>query len=142
MADALVNNFKVIIMNGGLDLDTDTIHVALITSSWTPNIDTDVYFSTPEAYEVSGTGYTAGGQALAGKAVTVDNTDNEGVFDANDVVWTTSTITARYAVLYKKLGGASSADPIIGYIDFGTDKISTAGSFTITWNAEGIINLN
>ena len=44
MADALVNNFKVIIMNGGLDLDTDTIHVALITSSWTPNIDTDVYF--------------------------------------------------------------------------------------------------
>ena len=142
MASVLYNSFKLGIMNGTLDLDTDTIHVALVTSVYTANQDSDVYFSTPETNEVSGTGYTAGGSALAGKAVTQDNTDNEGVFDANDVTWSTSTITARGAVLYKKRGGASSADELICYIDFGSDKVSSAGDFTIQWATEGILNLN
>lgn len=128
-------------MNGAIDLDTDTIHVALVTSTYTPDQDAHDFFNDI-TNEVSGTGYTAGGSALANKAVTADNTDNEGVFDADDVVWTTSTITARGAVLYKKRGGASTADELIAYIDFGADKISTAGSFTIAWNAEGILNLN
>ncbi len=141
MADVIYNAFKMFIMNGAIDLDTDTIHVALVTSSYTPDQDTHDYFNDV-TNEVSGTGYTAGGSALASKAVTADNTDNEGVFDANDVAWTTSTITARGAVLYKKRGGASSADELIAYIDFGSDKISTAGTFTIAWNAEGILNLN
>lgn len=141
MADVIYNAFKMFIMNGAIDLDTDTIHVALVTSSYTPDQDAHDYFNDV-TNEVSGTGYTAGGSALASKAVTQDNTDNEGVFDANDVAWTTSTITARGAVLYKKRGGASSADELIAYIDFGSDKISTAGTFTIAWNAEGILNLN
>ena len=141
MADVLYNSFKRDIMNGSIDLDTDTINVMLVTSTYTPDQDTHTKRSDI-TNEVVGTGYTAGGASLAGKAVTADNTDNEGVFDANDVVWTTSTITARGAVLYKSRGGASSADELICYIDFGTDKISTAGSFTITWNAEGILNLN
>lgn len=128
-------------MDGTIDLDTDTIHVALVTSSYTPDQDTHDFFDDV-TNEVVGTGYTAGGSALASKAVSADNTDNEGVFDANDVAWTTSTITARGAVLYKKRGGASSADELIAYIDFGSDKVSTAGTFTIAWNAEGILNLN
>lgn len=141
MADVIYNVFKKYIMNGSIDLDTDTIHVALVTSTYTPDQDAHDYFNDI-TNEVVGTGYTAGGSALANKAVTADNTDNEGVFDADDVVWSTSTITARGAVLYKKRGGASSADELIAYIDFGSDKISTAGTFTIAWNAEGILNLN
>lgn len=140
MADVIYNNFKKNIMNGGIDLDTDTIKVALVTSSYTPDQDTHEFFSSV-TNEVVGTGYTAGGATLAGKAVTADNTDNEGVFDADDVVWTTSTITARGAVLYKSTGVAGTS-ALIAYIDFGSDKISTAGSFTIAWNAEGILNLN
>ena len=141
MADVIFNSFKRDIMNGAIDLDTDTIKVMLVTSSYTPDQDThdkrdDV------TNEVSGTGYSAGGSALANKAVTADNTDNEGVFDADDLTWSSSTITARGAVLYKSRGGASSADELICYIDFGSDKISSAGNFTITWDAEGIINLN
>ena len=141
MADVIYNVFKKYIMNGAIDLDTDTIHVALVTSTYTPDQDAHDFFNDV-TNEVSGTGYTAGGSALANKAVTADNTDNEGVFDADDVSWTTSTITARGAVLYKKRGGASSADELICYLDFGSDKISTAGTFTIAWNAEGILNLN
>ena len=128
-------------MNGNIDLDTDTINVMLVTSSYTPNQDTHDY-RDDVTNEVSGTGYVAGGAALAGKAVTQDDTDNEGVFDATDLTWSTSTITARGAVLYKARGGASSADELIAYIDFGEDKVSSAGNFTIQWNAEGILNLN
>ena len=140
MADVIYNAFKKYIMNGSIDLDTDTINVMLVTSTYTPDQDAHEY-RDDITNEVSGTGYSAGGSALAGKAVTADNTDNEGVFDANDVSWSTSTITARGAVLYKARGGASSADELICYLDFGSDKISTAGTFTIAWNAEGILNL-
>lgn len=140
MADVIYNNFKEAIMNGSIDLDTDTIKVALVTSTYTPDQDTHDMFDDI-TNEVSGTGYTAGGATLANKAVSQDNTDNEGVFDADDVSWTTSTITARGAVIYKSTGTPSTS-PLICYLDFGTDKISTAGTFTISWNAEGILNLN
>lgn len=140
MADVIYNNFKKLIMNGGIDLDTDTIKVALVTSAYTPDQDVHDFFDDV-TNEVTGTGYTAGGSSLANKAVTADNTDNEGVFDADDVAWTTSTITARGAVIYKSTGTASTS-ALICYLDFGSDKISTAGTFTISWNAEGILNLN
>lgn len=140
MADVIFNAFKKYIMNGSIDLDTDTIKVALVTSSYTPDQDAHDFFNDV-TNEVVGTGYTAGGATLANKAVTQDNTDNEGVFDADDVTWSTSTITARGAVLYKSRGGLSSADELIAYLDFGSDKVSTNGDFTIAWNAEGILNL-
>lgn len=139
MADVIYNSFKAKIMDGSIDLDTDTIKVALVTSSYTPNQDTHDFFDDV-TNEVSGTGYSAGGATLANKSVTADNTDNEGVFDADDVSWSTSTITARAAVVYKSTGTASTS-ALICYIDFGSDKISTAGTFTIAWNAEGIVNL-
>lgn len=139
MADVIYNSFKKNIMNGSIDLDTDTIKVALVTSSYTPNQDTHEDFADV-TNEVSGTGYTAGGASLANKAVTADNTDNEGVFDADDVTWSTSTITARGAVIYKDTGTPSTS-LLICYLDFGSDKTSTAGNFTIAWNAEGILNL-
>ena len=140
MADVIPNAFKKNIMNGGIDLDTDTIKVMLTTSAYTPDQDAHE-FKSSVTNEVSGTGYSAGGQALANKSVTADNTDNEGVFDADDVTWSTSTITARYAVIYKDTGSAATS-PIIAIIDFGSDKVSSAGNFTIAWAAEGILNLN
>jgi hypothetical protein len=140
MADVIPNAFKKNIMNGGIDLDTDTIKVMLTTSSYTPDQDAHE-FKSSVTNEVSGTGYTAGGASLANKAVTADNTDNEGVFDADDVTWSTSTITARYAVVYKSTG-SDATSPIICVLDFGSDKVSSAGNFTITWAAEGILNLN
>lgn len=137
MADVIYTSFKRDIMNGAIDLDTDTIKVMLVTSTYTPSAShakrSDI------TNEVSGTGYTAGGTAIGSPTVT--NVSTNGVFDGNDVSWTTSTITARGAVLYKSRGGASSADELICYLDFGTDKVSTAGTFTISWNASGILNL-
>lgn len=140
MADTIYNSFKRDIMNGGIDLDTDTIKVALVTSTYT--VDQDVHDNFDDiTNEVTGTGYTAGGATLASVTVTVDNTDNEGVFDAADVTWSTSTITARGAVVYKSTGTASTSK-LICFLDFTTDKTSTAGDFVIQWGAEGILNLN
>ena len=140
MADLIYNAFKKNIMNGGIDLDTDTIKVMLVTSAYVPDQDTHE-FKSSVTNEVSGTGYTAGGATIAGAAVTQDNTDNEGVFDATDVTWGSSTITARGAVIYKSTG-VDATSPLICYIDFGSDKSSNNGDFTIQWNAEGILNLN
>lgn len=129
-------------MDGSIDLDTDTIKVALVTSSYTPDQDAHDFWDDVSANEVANSGtYAAGGATLANKAVTQDNTDDEGVFDADDVSWTSATITARYAVIYKSTG-VSSTSPLICLIDFGSNQSSTAGTFTLPWNSEGIINLN
>ena len=136
MANVIYNSFKKAIGDGTVDWDTDTIKVALVTSTYTPDIDTHTDFSTHITNEVVGTGYTAGGATLAGTAVTVDTANDWAEYDANDVTWTTSTITARGAVVYASTGG-----DLICYVDFTTDKISSAGDFKITWHADGVFKL-
>lgn len=140
MASVIYNSFKRDIANGSIDLDTDTIKVMLVTSTYAPNIDTHTKRSDI-TNEVSGTGYTAGGGTLANKTVAVDNTNDRALFDGDNQVWATATITARGAVLYKSRGGAASADELVCYIDFVTDITSTAADFTLSFNAVGIIAL-
>ena len=140
MANAVYNSFKRDIMNGSIDIDTDAINVMLVTSAYTVDIDAHTKRSDI-TNEVVGTGYAAGGQALAGKTATVDNAVDKGIFTASNASWPGSTITARGAVLYKARGGAASADELIGYVDFGSNIVSTAGTFLITWNAAGILTL-
>lgn len=120
-----------------INLKTDTIKIALLSSSYTPDFDAHDFFNDI-TNEVTGTGYTAGGVALT-VTTSQDNTDNEGVADATDPSWNPSTITARYAVIYKDTGTASTS-PLIGLINFGTDVSATAGEFKITLAAEGFLN--
>ena len=139
MANAVYNSAKTDLLNANVDYASDTIKVALVTSSYSPDVDSHEFFDDI-TNEVSGTGYTAGGATLASKSVSQDDTDNEGVFDAADVTWSSSTITARGAVLYKSTGTPATSN-LICYIDFGENKSSSAGDFTIQWNDEGIINI-
>lgn len=118
---------------------SDTIKVALCTNAYTPNQDTHEFFSDV-TNEVSGTGYSAGGAALTTKAKTYTGATNVIMLDADDAVWTTATLTARYAVIYKSTGTAGTS-PIMGYVDFGADVSSTAASFTIVWDAAGIFTI-
>lgn len=126
------------VMNKEVDLDSDSIKVMLVTSSYTPNQDTHRYRSSVVANEVSGSGYTAGGSALSNKSVSYSAGNNTFTFDADDVTWTPSTITARYAVFYDSTPGSSATDPLIAYWDFGADVTSSNGPFTLTINASGI----
>lgn len=120
-----------------IDWDTDTIKVALATSTYTPDPDTHDFFNDI-TNEVTGTGYTAGGVTLTSPTLTVVGASNQVQLDAADSSWTTSTITARYAIVYKSTGTASTS-PLVGYVDFGADVSTSAGTFQITWAATGIL---
>lgn len=117
---------------GVVDFDTDTFKVMLVTSTYTPNKKTHAKRSDV-TNEVSGTGYSSGGSASTVTVTNVTASDNVTVAFGS-VNWPTSTITARGAVIYKSRGGASSADELVAYVDFGADITSTADTFTVTFS--------
>ena len=138
---AVYNQFKLKIMDGTIDMDTNTIKVALCTSGYTPNIDSHTFYSDITSTQVAnGNGYTTGGAEITTKTITVNTTSDFAVFDGADVTWSSSTITARYAVIYKSTG-TSTTDPLIAYVDFGSDKTSDNGNFVISWSTDGILKL-
>lgn len=126
---------KINLASGG-----DTIKIALVTSSYTFTPDTHDFFDDI-TNEITGTGYTAGGATLGSQTYTIDTTDNESVFDSADATWAAASFTARGAVIYKSTGTPGTS-PLIAYIDFSTDKIVDGGTFTITFSAEGIVNIS
>jgi len=140
MPSKLYGSFLVKALNKEIDWDTDTIKVALLTSSYTPDQDAHDYFNDVSSAEVSGTGYTAGGATLGSKSISYDNATNVIMLDAADTSWSSSTITARYAVVYDSTGTASTS-ALIGYVDFSSDQSSTSGTFTITWDSTGIARI-
>ena len=142
MASKLYGRFLSQALNKEIDWDTDTIKVALLTNGYTPDQDAHNYFDDVSTYEVSGaTGYTAGGASLTNKTNTYSSATNVIVLDADDVTWSSSTITARYAVLYDATPATNATKPLIGYVDFGSDQSSSNGNFTITWDATGIVRV-
>lgn len=127
--------------NKEIDWDTDDIKVALLSSAYVPDQDTHDYFDDVAANEVTGTGYTAGGQTIGTRTRTYDAANNVVVLDGADVTWASSTITARYAVIYDATPTTAATQPLIGYLDFVSDQSSTNGNFTITWDASGIVRV-
>lgn len=135
MANAVVNTAKKKLLDGDIDLVNDTIKLMLITDSHTPDIDAEEFIDDVSANEVAASGtYSAGGATLATKSTTVDDTNNRAYFDAADVAFTSATITARYAYLYKDTGTPATS-PIIGYYDYAENKSSSAGTFTHSFTA-------
>ena len=122
------------------DWDTDTIKVALLSSAYTPNQDTHDFFDDVSANEITGTGYSSGGFTLSSCAVSYDSASNEIRLDAADIVANPATFTARYAVVYKDTGTASTS-PLLGLIDFGADESPASASFTISWSSSGVLKL-
>lgn len=141
MAAKLYGSVFAKVFNKEIDFDTDAMKVMLLTSSYTPNQDTHDYLDDVVANEVTGTGYTAGGASLANKTVTYDSATNTTILDADDTTWASSTITARYAVIYDSSPATNATRPLIGYVDFTSDQSSNAGSFTLTWDATGIVRI-
>jgi hypothetical protein len=148
MASGTYSSFKSELMKKTLDLINDTWKVALINDTWKVALLTSAhsfvathdFWSDVSANQITGSGYTAGGVALASKTVTTDDTDAEGVWDAADPSWASATITARYAIVYKDTGVAGTSQLAL-CIDFGADKTSTAAQFLITLDAEGLFNI-
>ena len=132
MASGIYNRFKANLMNKVVDLEADTINVALYDDSHTFTA-TDTDYTTTNELASEGE-YTQGGKALASKAVTEAATTK---WDAADLAWTSATFTAYHAVIYDSTAG----DDLIASIDFGGAQTVSSGTFTIQWHADGIITL-
>ena len=122
----LTTSFKVDILEGKQNIASDTLYMALYTAYATLNQDTAAYTSDNE---ISGTGYTAGGQALSN--VTIQNDSNTVFVSFSDVTWTTATITAAGALIYN----SSKNNKAVAVFSFGASYSSTAGNFTLSFPA-------
>lgn len=117
------------------DLDTDSLKVTLHTVAWTPDLAANEFF-TDAAHELgSGSGYTAGGVALATKVVGLD-ASHFAYLTADPVTWSALTATFRYAVLRKDTGSAATS-PLILLIDFGADQSPAGVDTVIQWPVAG-----
>jgi len=114
----------------------DTFKLALYTSSATLDESTTTYSATNES---SGTGYSAGGAALTNVGVATGS--NAGWTDFSDLTFSSSTITARGALIYNNTpsatdnSGAALTNAAVCVLDFGSDKSSSSGDFTIVFPA-------
>tara|TARA_R100001082_G_scaffold31556_1_gene16108 strand:- start:137 stop:607 length:471 start_codon:yes stop_codon:yes gene_type:complete len=113
----------------------NTFKIALYTSSATMSASTTAYATTNE---VSGTGYTAGGNTLTNVDPTTSGTT--ALTDFSDSTWSSSSITARGALIYNSSTTAGSANRAVAILDFGADKTSTSGDFTIQFPAADASN--
>lgn len=125
MASFIYNSCLEDLALNNIDFGADTFKVMLVTSSYTANKDTDDK-RDDVTNEVSGTGYTSGG-ATTTCTVAKNTTDDRVTLTFSAVSWSTTTLTARAAVIYKSRGGASSADELVAYIDF-VSNISSSGT--------------
>lgn len=129
-ASLIYDSFFGDIFAANIAVNSDTFKCMLVTSTYTANKGTHNRRSNI-TNEVSGTGYTSGGTACT-VAGALDTTNHRYDVTITGPSFATATITARAMVVYKSRGGASSADELIAYIDFGSDVSSTAATFAIT----------
>ena len=135
ITQAMCTSFKVALLNGEMDFSSDTsqtFKIALFTSSATLSAATTAYSTTNE---VTGTNYVAGGNTLTIAAAPASS-GTTAFLDFADTTWSDATITARGALIYK-VGGTN---PAVAVLDFGGDKISTAGDFTVQFPAADATN--
>ena len=127
---SVTNSFENQLFLAVHDFTTDVIKIALYTSSATIDNSTTAYSDTNE---VSGTGYTAGGNTLA---PTVTQIGNYAVLDFADTSWTSASFTCRGALVYN----SSKSNKSIFVLDFGTNKTVTAGTLTIQFPTADVNN--
>ena len=136
ISQAMATSFKVQILGGDFDFSSgtaDTFKIALFTSAATLGATTTAYSTSNE---VTGTNYVAGGNTLTISQVPT-STGTTAFLDFADTTWSTATITARGALIYLANGGTN---PAVAVLDFGADKTSTAGDFTIVFPAADASN--
>lgn len=136
ISQAMATSFKVGLLDGDFDFGTGTSQVfkiALYTSSATLDATTTAYTTSNE---VTGTGYTAGGNTLTVSQVPT-STGTTAFLDFADSTWSAATITARGALIYLANG---TTNPAVCVLDFGSDKTSTNGDFTVIFPAADASN--
>jgi len=125
ISQAMCTSFKVDLLAGVQDFDTDVFKVALYTSAATLDATTTTYTTTNE---VVGTNYVAGGNTLT-VSVTPTSSGTTAFISFANTTWVAATITARGALIYN----SSKSNKAVAVLDFGSDKTSTDGDFTVAF---------
>ena len=133
ITQAMCTSFKVELLSGGHNFNTtnvarsadtaDVFKIAMYTSSATLDSTTTAYSVTNE---VSGTGYSAGGNTLTISQVPTSSSTT-AFLDFADTTWSSATITANGALIYN----STNSDTAVAVLAFGGDKTSTNGDFSI-----------
>jgi hypothetical protein len=137
MASIIYNSALYKALTGTIDFDTDTFYVMLVNTTYaaiadeTKKDDHEFRSSVTSNEIANGNGYTTNG-ASATVGATQDDANNRIDISLGAASWPTSTITAYGGVYYKFRGGASSADELVAFIDFGGAVTSTNGTFSLT----------
>ena len=128
ITQAMATSFKSEILQEGHNLASDTIKIALYTSSANLGAATTAYSTSNE---ISGTGYSAGGVTLT--STTVGTSGTTAFFDADDPTWTSASFTARGALIYN----STNSNKAIAVLNFGGDFTVSSGTFRIVFPAAG-----
>ena len=134
LRDVLSNSYAYDLATSG-----DSIKWQTTTNTLTPNFDAAAPVEADLTAEVTGTGYTTGGEVLAGQGVTIA----AGVlkFDGTDVSLSTTTLTSVEGVVFLDDTLATPVKPLICAVDFTTPYSTSAGTFAIVWDAAGIFTI-
>ena len=138
ISQAMPTSFKQQLLEGVHDFRAsggDTFKLALYTSAANLGASTTAYSATNE---VSGAGYSAGGATLS--AVNPSTSGTTALTDFADVTFSGATITARGALVYNTTPGHTYTNAAVAVLDFGSDRTSTAGDFTIVFPAADATN--
>ena len=134
ISQALCTSFKSEILDEQHDITSDTIKIALYTSSASLGAATTAYSSSNEISNASGYAYSAGGATLGSAAVATDGTTV--TIDFADPTWTSASFTANGALIYN----SSNSNKAICVLAFGGDFTVTNGTFQITFPAADASN--
>jgi hypothetical protein len=125
------NSFKEALFKGDVDFLVDTIKIALYDNTPSFTAATTIYTTSGE---VTGTGYTAGGNQLSVSQVPTSS-GTTAYINFSDTTWAAASITAYGALIYQNatltIGGSSLVRPVAAVLDFGGAKSSSAANFTI-----------
>jgi hypothetical protein len=143
MYTSIMNYFA----SAGIDWENDTVSVALLTSSYSPDQDNHYKYSHISDYEIAATGnYTkvssSGGKTLSNKDLQESLSTNVLKFDADDTTWANLTATFRYAALLKYHAPDVTISPLICYIDFLSNQSPSAQDYVMVWNDTGIFTMH
>lgn len=133
------NDGKGELLKGNIDLENDTINLAFMDPSYSPDKDSDTYWSDINSNEATDSGGSGiGPVALSNKAVSIDDSNDRAEFDADDVTKTNQTTDTDKFVIYKDTGSASTSN-LICSVDIDEGKLQPVdGDLSITFSSEGI----
>ena len=131
MASTVSNKMKYLLATKAIDFSADSFKIILMTSGFVFNADTHHGYADVSASELAtGYGYTRNTKTLSGVAVTEDDTDNRTEVTWSNVTWTASGGAigpTPGAIIFDDTVTTPTADPIIGYIDFGGEQTQADG---------------